>query len=70
MVWIRRLVEVRLMAAHTGRRQRRVVIVQVALGTLNSRMRAGEWERRVAVIEACKRPRAGVVTLSATCREP
>ena len=53
MAGIRSVVVIRLMAADTGRRQRRVVVVHVAIGanTWRHRMRSRQWEWRVVVVE-------------------
>ena len=61
--------EVSLVAPVTRRRQRRVVIVHMALGALNCGMCAGQWKRRVVVIEISQRPRSRVVTLRAVSRK-
>ena len=70
--WVRRLVVIRLMTANAGCRQRRVVVVHMAIRALArwNCMQAGQWERRVVVIERRIRPGNGVVTNFALLREP
>ena len=69
---IRRLVVIRLMATDACCRERRVIVVYVAIRALAwwNCMQAGQWERRVVVIERRIRPGNGVVTNFALLREP
>ena len=50
-------------------RQRGVIVVQVTVRARHSGVRARQWERRVVVIEASRRPRGCVVTDVALLRE-
>ena len=61
--------KVSLMAPIAGGGQRCVVVIHVALRTLNGRMRAGERETRLVVIERSQRPRSCVVALRAVGRK-
>jgi len=70
VIRICRLVEVRLVAAIARGGKCRVVVVHVALGTGDCRVRSRERERRVVVIETGERPRACVMALSAVRWEP
>lgn len=62
--------EVSLVTSVAGRRQRRVVVVHMALRALNGSMRAGKREARFVVIEIRQRPRSRVVALRAVSRKP
>ena len=66
-----RVVVVSLMAAYTSGGQRRVVIVGMAIGagSRRHRMRSGERERSVVVIEGRVGPEHGVVAHLASGRE-
>src|SRR4030081_1590278 len=69
--WIGRLVVIRLMATDAGSRQRRVVVIHMAIRALarwNS-MQARQRKNRVVVIERRIRPRDGVVANFALLRE-
>lgn len=62
--------EILLMAAVAGRWQAGVIVVYVALRALNARVRAGEWKRRLGMIERCRHPRRGGVADLAGLRDP
>ena len=47
---------VRFVASVAIRRQRCVVVIHMALGAGYGRMGAGQWKRRVVVVEGCARP--------------
>ncbi len=68
---VRRVVVVGLVAPDAGRRQRRVVVVDVAIGALPRRhgVRPGQRERRVVVIERGVGPDDRVVAQFAGGRE-
>ena len=68
---IRRVVVIRLMAADAGRRQRRVVVVDVAISALSRRhgVRSGQRKRRVVVIEGRIGPDRRVMAQLALLRE-
>ena len=70
VIRIRCALEIFQMAAHAGCRCQVVVIVDVALGTLQSRVRTGEREPRVVVIKGGLCPRRRVVALLTGLREP
>jgi len=68
---IRRLVVIRLVATDAGCRQRRVIVIHMAIRALarwNS-MQARQRKNRVVVIERRIRPRDGVVANFALLRE-
>ena len=69
---IRRLLVIRLMTANAGCRQRRVVVVHMAIRALArwNCMQAGQWKRCVVVVERRIRPRDGVVANFTLLREP
>ena len=71
VAWIRSVVVIGLMAADTGRGQRGVVTVDVAVGACPGRygMGSGQGERRVVVIKRGICPYGGVVAQFASCRE-
>ena len=46
-----------LMAAETVGGQSGVVVINVTFGTIEIHMRPSQWERRVVVVERCRRPR-------------
>jgi hypothetical protein len=71
MTGIRRVVVVRLMAAHAGRWQCRVVVVHVAVRANARRypVRTGEGKGRVVVIESGIRPSGRIVAEFARGRE-
>ncbi len=56
VIRIRRAVVVRLVATHARCRQRRVVVVHVAIGAGHGRVRTGQRERRRVVIERRSAP--------------
>ena len=62
-------VPIRRMASVTGSGQSCVVVIHVALCAGNGGMRAGEWERRVVVIERGGSPVCRRVADRAICRE-
>jgi len=61
---------IRLMAAIAGRRQRRVVVVHMALRARNRHVEARQRECCQIVIKRCLQPRRGVVAHLAGVREP
>ena len=70
VIRIRRSLEIFQVAAHASCRRQVVVIVDVALSTLQSRVRTGEREPCVVVIKGGLCPRCCVVALLASLREP
>ena len=70
VIRIRRSLEIFQVAAHASCRRQVVVIVDVALSTLQSRVRTGERESGVVVIKGGLCPRRCVVALLASLREP
>jgi hypothetical protein len=61
--------EIGQVAAHTRGRRQVVVIVDVALGALQRRVRAGQREAGIVVIKGGLRPRSRVVALLTGLRE-
>ena len=68
---IRRVVVIRLVAANAGRRQRLVIVVNVAVQADSRRhgVRSGQRELRLIVIERGVGPRDRVMAKLARCRE-
>ncbi len=68
---IRRVVVIRLVATNTVRRQRRVVVVDVAIAALTWRdgVRSSQRKRRVAVVEGGVSPDNRIVANFASCGE-
>lgn len=60
---------VRLVAAVAVSRQRRVVIVHVAIRTRHTRVSSSQWETRIVVIESGRCPCRGAVANVALLRE-
>ena len=69
MIRIRRAIPISLVAPVTRRRQRRVVVVCMALRARNRGVSASQWERRVVVIERRRAPRTRRMADRAICRE-
>ena len=69
---IGRVVVIGLMATNAGRRQRRVIVVDVAIGALprRRRVRTGQRECGLVVIEGRIRPHRSVVAEFALLGEP
>ena len=65
VVRVRRTLEILQVASYAGRAGQIVIVVNVALGTRHSRMRAGQRKSRGGVIKGCSRPGNRVVTLLA-----
>lgn len=70
MIWICRIVVVRLMAANAGRRQRRVVVIDVTAGARRGCMRSRQWECGRIVVERRRNPCSGIVADLALLRKP
>ena len=70
VIRVSRAVVVRLVATHTCRRQRRVVVVYVATGAGHGGVRAGQRERRCVVVERGPTPIGGAVAGITRIREP
>ena len=66
-----RVVVIRLVAGHTGRRRQVVIVVDVAIGAGAGRHRVRTTQREAGsvVIKGCIQPGAGAVTLIASLRE-
>ena len=68
VIWICRALEVGLVTAEAGRRQRRVVVVGMALRARNCCMRTGQRENR-CVVKARRRPGGRSVAERAVARK-
>ena len=69
VIWIGRVVVVRLVATHAGRRQCRVIVVHVAVRTGHGGMRPGQRECGRIVIESRAGPVCGAMAHVARSRE-
>ena len=69
VIRVRRSLEILQVAADASRNRDVVVVVDVALGALQCRVRTGQRESRVVVIERGLRPCSRVVALLAGLRE-
>ena len=67
-----RVVVIRLVAPNANSRQRRVIVVDMAIGALArwNGVRSGQRERCIVVVEGRVGPRVGVVTQLALLRKP
>jgi len=69
MIRIRRAIPIGLVAPVARRGQRRVVVICMALCTGQRRVCAGQWKRRVVVIERRRAPRTRRMADRTICRE-